>query len=65
VSARAVLSCAPADTAALVELARRHGVPAARIGETGGARIRIRPGVDVSLAEAHDSWSRTLPEALG
>ena len=63
--ARAVLSCAPADTAALVELARRHGVPAARIGETGGARIRIRPGVDVSLAEAHDSWSRTLPEALG
>ncbi|HXX47002.1 MAG TPA: AIR synthase-related protein, partial [Myxococcota bacterium] len=63
--ARAVLSCARADTPALLELARRHGVAAARIGETGGARIRIGPGVDVSLAEAHDSWSRTLPEALG
>ena len=41
------------------------GVPAAQIGSTGGERIRIGPGVDVSLAEAHDVWARTLPEALG
>ncbi|HTO07610.1 MAG TPA: phosphoribosylformylglycinamidine synthase subunit PurL [Myxococcota bacterium] len=62
---RAVLSCAPRDTPALLALARAHGVPAARIGQTGGTRIRIGPGVDVSLAEAHDLWARTLPEALG
>jgi phosphoribosylformylglycinamidine synthase II len=64
-AARAVLSCAPANTEALFALARAHGVPAARIGQTGGARIRIVPGVDVSLSEAHDLWARTLPEALG
>ena len=62
---RAVLSCAPRDTPALLALARAHGVPAARIGQTGGARIRIAPGVDVSRSEAHDLWARTLPEALG
>ena len=45
--------------------ARELGVPAARIGRTGGARLRITPGVDVSVAEAHDAWARTLPEALG
>jgi phosphoribosylformylglycinamidine synthase len=63
--ARAVASCAPAQADALLQLARAHGVPAARIGTTGGERIRIAPGVDVSLAEAHDIWARTLPEALG
>jgi phosphoribosylformylglycinamidine synthase subunit PurL len=62
---RVVLSCAPSDREALLALARSHGVPALRIGRTGGARIGIGPGVDVSLAEAHDLWARTLPEALG
>ena len=64
-SARAILSCAPEQTAAIVARARELGVPAARIGRTGGARLRIAPGVDVSVAEAHDAWARTLPEALG
>jgi phosphoribosylformylglycinamidine synthase len=63
--ARAIVSCAPAAAETLLALARSHGVPAARIGTTGGARIRITPGVDVALAEAHDTWARTLPEALG
>ncbi len=63
--ARAIVSCAPAQADALLALARAHGVPAARIGVTGGGRIRIAPGVDVSLREAHDTWARTLPEALG
>ncbi|HTO71975.1 MAG TPA: phosphoribosylformylglycinamidine synthase subunit PurL [Myxococcota bacterium] len=63
--ARAVASCAPERTAELLGLAGEHGVPAARIGRTGGERIRIQPRVDVALAEAHDLWSRTLPEALG
>jgi phosphoribosylformylglycinamidine synthase len=63
-AARAVVSCARRDLPALLERARELGVPAREIGETGGDRIRIEPGVDVGLAEAHDVWSRTLPEAL-
>jgi phosphoribosylformylglycinamidine synthase len=62
---RVIASCDVGDLEALIALARAHDVPAARIGTTGGARIRIAPGVDVSVSEAHDVWSRTLPEALG
>ena len=64
-ASRAVLSCAPAQTADVLARARAAGVPATRIGRTGGPRLRISPGVDVSVAEAHDAWARTLPEALG
>jgi phosphoribosylformylglycinamidine synthase II len=64
-AARAILSCAAANAGEVLELAARHGVPATRIGSTGGERVRIAPGVDVSLADAHHVWSRTLPEALG
>ncbi|HTO53305.1 MAG TPA: phosphoribosylformylglycinamidine synthase subunit PurL [Myxococcota bacterium] len=64
-AARAIVSCAPTDGDAVLSLARSHSVPAQRIGRTGGARLVISPGVDVSLAEAHDVWARTLPEALG
>jgi phosphoribosylformylglycinamidine synthase len=63
-AARAVVSCAQADLGALVALAREHGVPARAIGATGGDRIALAPGVDVRLAEAHDVWSKALPEAL-
>jgi phosphoribosylformylglycinamidine synthase len=64
-SSRAVLSCPEAGVAALLALAQQHRVPAARIGRTGGERIRIEPGVDVTLREATDAWRNTLPEALG
>jgi len=64
-ASRAIISCTLGAAAELLALARTHGVPAARIGSTGGDRIHVEPGVDVSLAEAHDVWARTLPEALG
>ncbi|MFO1541078.1 MAG: phosphoribosylformylglycinamidine synthase subunit PurL [Chloroflexota bacterium] len=38
---RVVATAAPARTAELVALATAHGVPAAVIGRTGGARLRI------------------------
>jgi len=63
--ARAIVSCAPGEVDAVLERALARGVPATRIGTTGGERLRISPGVDVSLADAHHVWSRTLPEALG
>ena len=62
---RAVLSVAPGCQDAVLEICARHGVPAAVVGQTGGDRIRIRPGVDLAVAEAQDVWSRTLPEVLG
>jgi phosphoribosylformylglycinamidine synthase len=63
-ASRVVATCAPGQADALRALASQHGVVCAEVGRTGGDRIRIEPGVDISLAEAHDIWSRTLPEAL-
>lgn len=64
-ASRAIVSCAKSDEADLLALAGTHGVPCTRIGSTGGARIRIEPGIDIALDEAQHVWSRTLPEALG
>ncbi len=64
-ASRAVVSCLDQHRSALLALAGEMGVPAQEIGETGGDRICIAPGVDVALSEAHDVWTRTLPEALG
>jgi phosphoribosylformylglycinamidine synthase len=63
-ASRAVVSCRPERLGELLALARSCGVPAHAAGEAGGDRIRIGPGVDVALREAHDLWRRTLPEAL-
>jgi len=39
---RVVVSTTAAEWSALVALARRHGVPIERLGETGGTRLRMR-----------------------
>ena len=54
---------------ALLALAGKHGVPAARIGETGGDRLQIAgPGgerwVDSEVDRLHDIWKRGLPRRL-
>ena len=38
---RAIVTCAPADYAAVVELALAHGVPATVLGATGGDILDI------------------------
>ena len=53
----------------LLARARAAGVPAARIGTTGGTQLRIGPAqgpawIDASLAELHSIWSRALPRRL-
>jgi len=58
-----------ADPDALIERARAAGVPATRIGTTGGERLRIAPAqgaawIDAPLAELHAIWSRALPRRL-
>jgi phosphoribosylformylglycinamidine synthase len=58
-----------ARPAELLAKAREAGVPAQRIGSTGGARLRIGPPagaawIDAALADLHAIWSRALPRRL-
>jgi phosphoribosylformylglycinamidine synthase len=53
----------------LLEAARAGGVPAQRIGETGGERLRIgprggEPWVDAPLAGLREIWERAIPRRL-
>jgi len=57
------------DPAALLARARRAGVAARHIGETGGARLVIGPAVgrswiDAEVAHLASIWSRALPRRL-
>jgi phosphoribosylformylglycinamidine synthase len=49
------------DESALHALAVRHGVPCARLGQVGGARLTLRlngaPLVDLDVAALHAAWS--------
>jgi phosphoribosylformylglycinamidine synthase len=48
------------DEGALLTLAERHGVPAARLGVVGGARLTLRAGgvtlVDRPVSRLHQAW---------
>jgi phosphoribosylformylglycinamidine synthase II len=65
-ASRVVVSLAPGDRAALLQLAAEHRVPAALIGTTGGARIRIAvsgtPVLDSALDEAETAWSSAFAQ---
>jgi phosphoribosylformylglycinamidine synthase len=61
---------ATAQPAALLALAAELGVPAQRVGETGGARLVVRPRggapwIDAPLDRLHGIWRRALPRRLG
>ena len=64
-ASRAVLSVDPADEDALVGLAAEHGVPIARLGETGGPRALVEGLLDVPVAELRDAWENAIPRLLG
>ncbi|HEX7091440.1 MAG TPA: phosphoribosylformylglycinamidine synthase subunit PurL [Longimicrobiales bacterium] len=66
---RIVVSCAPADVARVLEVAGRHGVPAARIGTVGavdgpfvvrGRDIRI----EAPAAELADAYHNAIPRIM-
>jgi phosphoribosylformylglycinamidine synthase len=66
---RVVLSCDPADTEAVLETARLHGVPAKRIGQVtdGEAGIRLTAGeyeIRASSQEAARAFRTALPERM-
>jgi phosphoribosylformylglycinamidine synthase len=58
-----------ADPEGLLEAARAQGVPARRIGSTGGDRLRIAPAggeawIDEPLARLRSIWERAIPRRL-
>ena len=61
---RAIVSVSPGNRPALEALAARSGVPATRIGTTGGSRITIgidgQDAIDVMLSEMEQLWSSLL-----
>jgi len=59
-----IVSTDPAQAGSVLARAQAAGVPAARIGRTGGARIVMTVGgeaaIDVSLASAEERWTTSL-----
>jgi phosphoribosylformylglycinamidine synthase len=64
-ASRALVSVAPEDEDAFTALAARLGVPARRIGETGGPRAVIEGAIDVPVAELAEVWETAIPRLLG
>jgi phosphoribosylformylglycinamidine synthase len=65
---RVIVSAAAGDLPTILAAAARAGVPAARIGRTGGHAIRIAVDdvvvVDVGVSEAEARWSAVLSHWL-
>jgi len=63
-ASRVVAAVAPGDVAAVLEAATAAGVPARRIGRTGGDRIVIAVdgarAIDCALGEAETRWATSL-----
>ena len=55
-----------ADVERLTALAERHGVPVTDARRAPAAtRLSVDGSFDVDLALLRDTWTRTLPDALG
>ncbi|HET9723441.1 MAG TPA: phosphoribosylformylglycinamidine synthase subunit PurL [Actinomycetota bacterium] len=63
-ASRAVVSVTTEDAAALEALAVDHGVPFARIGETGGPRLVFDTLFEVDLADATELSEGAIPRLL-
>jgi phosphoribosylformylglycinamidine synthase subunit PurL len=62
---RVLVTVAAEHAQRLVELAGRHGVPVTHLGETGGPTVEVQDGFEISLVELRETWTATLPAALG
>ncbi|MCC6213987.1 MAG: phosphoribosylformylglycinamidine synthase subunit PurL [Polyangiaceae bacterium] len=66
---RVLVSAAPADVTSVLERARAAGVPAAPLGETGGARLRLeadgRTIFDLDLTSLRAARERCLTSIVG
>ncbi|MDP9184598.1 MAG: AIR synthase-related protein, partial [Actinomycetota bacterium] len=64
-AARAIVSVAPVHEDGFRALASAHGVPARRIGETGGPRAVIDGALDLPVAALAEVWETAIPRLLG
>ena len=67
-ASRVIVSVAPGDVAVVMDRAKAAGVPAQRLGRTGGRAIRITvdgaAAIDVAVPEAEARWSASLSNWL-
>ena len=61
---RIVVSCARGHTEAVLELARRHDVPAQMIGRVVGTRLAIHPWIDAPIEDLNDAWRSGLARTM-
>jgi phosphoribosylformylglycinamidine synthase subunit PurL len=64
-ASRALLATPPEAAEALQALAAEAGVPATRLGTTGGDRLVVPGLLDLPLSRLHAAYEGALPHALG
>ncbi len=64
-ASRVLVAAAPAAASDLLALAAAAGVPAARIGASGGDRLVVPGVLDLPLRRLRDAYEGALPSALG
>jgi phosphoribosylformylglycinamidine synthase len=64
-ASRAVVSVAPEHEDRLVALAAEHGVPLARIGETGGPRAVFAGHVETTVEALREAYETAIPRLMG
>jgi phosphoribosylformylglycinamidine (FGAM) synthase-like enzyme len=64
-ASRVLLAVPPAAVGELEALAARAGVPAVRLGATGGDRLVVPGLLDLPLSRLRDAYDGALPRALG
>ena len=62
---RALVSVAPGEEQAVVNLAASHGVPITRIGVTGGDQLVVEAVLTATLGELREAYEGTLPRLFG
>ena len=61
---RVIVAIQPAQSAALKELAAKHGSPITRLGQSGGETLTIN-GAHISITELRKAYTETLPKLFG
>jgi phosphoribosylformylglycinamidine synthase subunit PurL len=64
-TSRVVVGVTPERLDEVLARAGDAGVPARRVGTTGGARLALDGAFDVALADATRAWRDAIPRALG
>ncbi len=59
------MSVSPEREQAFLDLTREHGVPARRLGETGGPRAVFDGLFETSVADLRETYETAIPRLLG